>query len=791
MKRYVYLSIFIFISFSLKSQNFNGIVVDLDNTPIEGAIVLIYNDSLYNDIYITDSLGKFSAIDVPNTLLVKISHVGYLDLSRVITIDEQLNNKHEYFYLEKSYTVLGEAVIYAKPPTIKKELGKFVISNVAQSSFAKGNNVHDFLIQMPVLNPVSGGISILNRDEPAVIYIDGRPTGLSLNSIPAKNIERIEVMAIPGAEFSASNKQGIINIILKRQIDEGFKLTMRLSDMQSYYNSPSANAYLSYSYKKINMTGSIYGSNSNPYLKVKTTHNYLADSLINDVDMKQYRKEFNLGANFNFDYHLNSKQTFGFRLFLYGSDNKNTNESKTIFSKSNNRSIDSIYLSTIESKVPQFVNSFGGNINYNLKIDDKGSLLKTDFNYRHSIHTEDIQGLYSSITGNNIGNIVQDYLQNKENKGDYFALSTDLSKILNKDNKFKTGLSINYGKINDQFIYTEKKGGDYVNDPNKTNSFLFKDFVAAAYIVYEKSWDAIEASVGLRSEYYWADGLQEMNNEKIKRDELGFFPSFSVWYTINDNHEISLDASRSIFRPTYSSLNPFKFYTSPTTYIQNNPDLKSITDYTVMLSYMFFNDYMFDIDYEYSQNVWGEFSLPDEDGLIKRIPFNYGNSHSLSFTFILQKSLFKGFWNINSNLGIEYDKDKGMYDNIEMDSDSWRFSFRMNNNVFLSKKKDWQAYLNYRLRTKGHSAATKIPFVQDLELRLQKIFKNSTLSVSANGFINRKIRLASNISADNYSYTQLRTTYPTISFQYTHTFGNKKVKTVDERYDQNMQQRTQ
>src|SRR5947199_10664492 len=55
------------------------------------------------------------------------------------------------------------------------------------------------------------------RNATPQIYIDGRPTTLSLDQIPADAIESVEVITNPSAKYDASGgNAGILNSVLKK-----------------------------------------------------------------------------------------------------------------------------------------------------------------------------------------------------------------------------------------------------------------------------------------------------------------------------------------------------------------------------------------------------------------------------------------------------------------------------------------------------------------------------------------------------------------------------------------------
>lgn len=214
--KYLYLIFILTLSLqSVKSQILIGRVTDLSDKPLSEATIVI-TDSMYYNILITDMKGGFRALDCPDSITIRISYVGFATWQKDIVIS-QLKDSLLTVKLEPSNMELDDVIVTAQPPKIKKELGKFVMDNVSVSPFAKGTNAQGFLRFIPILNTATNGtVKILHRNEPATIQINGRPATMPLNLIPARNIDRIEIIAVPGAEYGGS-KGGIINVVLKKK----------------------------------------------------------------------------------------------------------------------------------------------------------------------------------------------------------------------------------------------------------------------------------------------------------------------------------------------------------------------------------------------------------------------------------------------------------------------------------------------------------------------------------------------------------------------------------------------
>jgi hypothetical protein len=61
-----------------------------------------------------------------------------------------------------------------------------------------------------------------------------------LKSTPSEDIQKIEVITVPGSEFQVESKEGVINIVMKKNKNNGYNGTLKMQNEQAYYNNPNA-----------------------------------------------------------------------------------------------------------------------------------------------------------------------------------------------------------------------------------------------------------------------------------------------------------------------------------------------------------------------------------------------------------------------------------------------------------------------------------------------------------------------------------------------------------------------
>ncbi|MDE3253714.1 MAG: TonB-dependent receptor, partial [Bacteroidota bacterium] len=133
-------------------------------------------------------------------------------------IDKDLGN----ISMEEDASNLGNVTVTssAKP---QFELGiDRKIFNVDKNLVSTGQTATEIMKNIPSLNvDIDGNVTL--RNATPTIFIDDRPTTLTLDQIPADIIEKVEIITNPSAKYDASGgNAGILNIVLKKNKKTGY-----------------------------------------------------------------------------------------------------------------------------------------------------------------------------------------------------------------------------------------------------------------------------------------------------------------------------------------------------------------------------------------------------------------------------------------------------------------------------------------------------------------------------------------------------------------------------------------
>ncbi|CAG5010867.1 Vitamin B12 transporter BtuB [Dyadobacter sp. CECT 9275] len=199
--------------------------------PFVNVILKTAKDSAFVTGTITASDGRFTLSDIaPGNYLVECASLGFQTIKMPVTVGA-LSAFLDLGVLEMSENaqVLQEVTVTgAQADGVDARLDRKVFDiskNISQS----GGSILQALKNLPGVTAGEDGKVMLRGSDKVAVLVDGRQTALtgfgnqtSLDNIPASAIERIEIINNPSARYDANGNAGIINIIYKKNKQEGF-----------------------------------------------------------------------------------------------------------------------------------------------------------------------------------------------------------------------------------------------------------------------------------------------------------------------------------------------------------------------------------------------------------------------------------------------------------------------------------------------------------------------------------------------------------------------------------------
>lgn len=701
----------------------------------------------------------------------------------------------------------------------KKQSDRFVY-DVAASPITKGNTTFDLLKQTPLLSTTDDKTLKIAGKNNALIYINGRKTNMDAESLvqflkntPAENIQKIEVITVPGSEYQVESSDGIINIVLKKKMSDGTSGNMRMSNSQNKYNSSSASFSVNYRKDKLGISANLNGAeNIQPQTYIlRNGTDKVKNESTGDIDDPNK----NIGGYVNVDYQLtdNSNLALSWNSWANRSYNSTIDLLNMITKYDDNGNLISTDYTRTKNRENARNYNNSVNLNYELKLDSLGSKLNLNaayLNYKRFQYSDNntmLPGAMNdfSLTGKKI---IQDIPQIINN----FSGTVDYIQKLKNDFTFSAGGNFNKTKTdNDTKNYTyqfvDPAGNPIPNVEPKLdfNHFIYDENIYGLYVTFEKKFsDKFSGKVGTRYEITNSLGtadnpqnpVEAQRHQRIERDYKNLLPYLSFNYAINDKNNISYSFSSRMRRPSFWELNPVKNYITEDNYTQNNPFVKASSTYNQELTYMYKNSYFLILNHSLFKDVITQVPLQrkymengNEKVQLAYIRTNFGTKQEMSAMIGMQKTFFKQYLTTNFNIGVQHNINDGtlntdpttgqVFDMYTNNTKSTSLVIQTNNTIRLDKKKTWFLGVNYFFIDKQQIELGLLKNLMSLDLSLKKNWNDWTFAVNVNDVLRTNVvEIEDYQSSGNYNYIKNNQYRRNMTVSITYNFGNQKVKKV-------------
>ncbi len=595
-----------------------GKIVDNNGKAISDASVILLQSKMdtaskkMKDILLkgtaTKNNGQFSLEELPvmGALKLKISAVGFAAFEQTISFmpsaaagaskgaaapagqmpnfEKDLGN----LKLTSDATQLQEVTVSASKPLMRLDIDKKVF-NVEKNIVSAGGTGLDVMRNVPSVNVDIDG-NVLLRNAAPQLFVDGRPTTLSLDQIPADAIESVEVITNPSAKYDASGGgAGILNIVLKKNRKTGYNGNFRAGiDKRGALNGGGD---FNVRQDKINISASVMGNQNKGRTTGTTDRLNLQDVPQTSIFQNNYNKTTGgfLFGKLGLDYFITNRTTLSFSgIKVHGEFSPNEVIGITTDSLFNSGKISQFSERTSTGK-----REFNGQgLVFGLKhlFPKEGEELTADANYftgknvNNSLYTTNY---YLANSGTVTGNELQKVLGDGNDKN--FTLQTDYVKPLSIKTKLEAGLraAIRSRLNNNNNYIFDEVANEYTLIPSATSNYKSNDNVYAAYVTVSSSIKDFGYKLGLRAESSNYTGeLLNTKEQFSNRYPVSLFPSVFLSQKLNSNQELQLSVTRRINRPNFFQLIPFTDYTDKLNITKGNAGLVPEFTQSFEMSYL-------------------------------------------------------------------------------------------------------------------------------------------------------------------------------------------------------------
>jgi outer membrane receptor protein involved in Fe transport len=658
---------------------FYGRVIDATTKRgIEAASVQLF---AADDTTATDSLvggmltrpnGDFSIDNLRMSKRYKliITGIGFEVYEQLVDFREAAGTEKDLGNIRLSMDpqLLAAVTVTATRPGMSLSIDRKVF-NVDKSISSAGGTAEDVMRNVPSLSVDIDGNLTLRNSSPQ-IFVDGRPTTLTLEQIPADAIESVELITNPSAKFDASGGgAGIVNIVLKKNRKTGYNGSVRAGvDKRLRYN---LGGDLNVRQGKINTFASINFRQRKSITEGTTdrlTRFSEPNTQLHQID-DAWNKNENLFGRAGFDIFIDNRNTISFSGF-------------TGKGVSNNQNLNDLFIDTLHATYTgksfsmRRSNSDGEWRNKGLTGGYKhifarpGHEWTADVNYNSSsnenynvIVTQNYQqqgGPLSSQSGRKIQGA---------GKNDQLIIQTDYVNPVSENSKIEFGGRLQSRKLNSSNIILDPDYDDnYFEVPQLSSRYNNEDRVYAGYTTFTNKIKNFGYQLGLRIESSEYSGTV-FTTEKSGKDTvinysnsfpISLFPSIFLTWQLSEDDEMQLNLSRRINRPSFWQLFPYTDYSDSLNLSRGNPNLTPEFTYSSELAYQKTfdrtNTFLASLYFRYTDKLITRSQQKEEnpvtgtENLINTY-INANSSYIGGLEMIYRQSIAK-WWETTSNLNL-------------------------------------------------------------------------------------------------------------------------------------------
>lgn len=653
---------------------------------------------------ITEENGDFSLEDIPamGEFNLKITFIGYAEIDKKVSfgftpptpgqarpdfsamaskLDLDLGN----IPLEIATNTLETVTVVGEAPPVELSLDK-KIYRVDKLGTAVGGTAEDALKVVPSLSvDIDGNLSLRNASPQ--VFIDGRPTTLSLSQIPSESIESVEVITNPSAKYDASGGQaGIVNIVLKKDKRIGYNGNVRVGgDSQGGMNlggdinarENKVNVFLSGNY---NLRRGVFEG-------VTDRQNLFGEPLSNlyQTSEGKMRGNFLMGRG-GLDWFMDNRNTLSItgNVMQGNFDPRDLLTTTTDYLTSSN-TIDYSTLSYRTSENTRQFRNMGTSVLFKHIFPKRGRELTADisFSKMKSEGSGDYMTTYSDV------DLVSMDSQESNGGSTFLTAQTDYVNPINDKMKFEAGAraAIRNNTNNLTSSVFDNLANQWVIVPSFASKYGFDDQVFAAYSTFSHEMPKWSYQLGLRAESSTYRGELPESSSVFENDyPLSLFPSMFLTRKIDKEDNLQLSYTRKINRPNFFQLMPFTDFADSVNLRRGNPDLRPEFTNSLELTYQNVlpkgHNLLVSIYYKSASDLITSYQTPETDPFGREVIVttftNANSSEAYGMEFTLKNPVTK-WLDFTTNLNLYNSKIDAS--NIEENLTNEQFTYFLKENV--------------------------------------------------------------------------------------------------------------
>jgi outer membrane receptor protein involved in Fe transport len=416
----------------------------------------------------------------------------------------------------------------------------------------------DVLNQIPSVDVDADGVLSLRGDAHVTVLVDGKPSaqfqgasgGSSLQQFPAADIDRIEVMTNPPAQYKAEGSAGVINIITRKTGRAGLSGTadLAIGDKRRF----TAGLTGAYNMGRLKLSGGVTLRQDDKERRVTDARTVLdpasGERVASRQDLDEHLIRFSPSVKLGADYAFNDRQSASLSL-------SHREQTGKRFFLQQDRGGPPETASDRRSDGYEYNISEGEDFHFDQKLPRPDERLS--FGLRRSVYRERERYAYVNDFTVPVAPSTQDRLRLSQ---DHVVLeaSVDYSLPLGAGRSLKLGYDLEDDRIRSDRVAAviDPADGALVDNPNITNHFRYHQRIHAVYAQFQAPFGSWTLQTGTRLQVTDVDFHVVSGDTSGTRSDVRLYPSLSLERALGEDSRLTLSLSRRVTQPDADALDP-------------------------------------------------------------------------------------------------------------------------------------------------------------------------------------------------------------------------------------------
>lgn len=546
--------------------------------PFASAELRNASDKSLVDGKISDSTGKIMfRTSKSGSYFINMIAVGYITKGSIqfVLDDTAKFKKLGAIFLAPVIKISDNIKIEATGPLIQNKIDKLVY-DASQDVTSAGGTAADVLRKAPMVEVDADGNVSMRGSKNIKILLNGKPSAMmnssakdALQTIPADQIDKIEIITNPSAKYDAEGTAGIINIITKQQNIKGKSGNVRLGggnrSAHLGLNFNIQNKKTSYSF---GMGGHFWRTVSSGITERHNTYNNYEYVLLQKSNARNWGGGPRI--TFGIDHKINKQNSLSLSISGRGMINSNKIDFGTetglvntpltfLYNRDNNN-----FTTTL---------GYDANLDYRRTYTKPNRELGISFQYSGNTQTTNYKAEQSNISE------LLTYAEKSKNLGqnNEYTAQIDFTEPINKKINLEMGAKTILRKVSSKYVFDSLNilSNEYRTISNRNNHFLYNQDVFGGYLQGTYMFnEKYSLKLGSRYEFTTFGGGFADSAKKFKGKPYGNpIPYISINRAFGYAGFLRLQYTKRLQRPSLFYLNPYTNFSDPRNLTTGNPEL--------------------------------------------------------------------------------------------------------------------------------------------------------------------------------------------------------------------------